>query len=150
MKWALLHSDVPSDIYLPQQAKVMIHRDNHQHCLSLLKVLPALQIFPSVHHPGFSHRRCLCLGQKCASFEPRKGEWCWQCPYQTFSYIVAFLLTACSRNNFPIFGTLHALAVWGVTMGAVIRSCDVSTITCCIVPGKQISVTKHEKEKFIP
>lgn len=59
-------------MYLPQQAKVMIHRDNHQHCLSLLKVVPVLQIFQSVHHPGFSHRRCLCTGQECAPLEHKR------------------------------------------------------------------------------
>lgn len=59
-------------MYFPQQAKVMIHRDNHKHCHSLLKVFPVLQIFPSVHHPGFSCRRYLCAEQKPASLEPKK------------------------------------------------------------------------------
>lgn len=41
---------------LHQEVKVMIHRDNHKCCLSLLKVLSLLQILPCMHHACFSHR----------------------------------------------------------------------------------------------
>lgn len=52
--------------------------------------------------------------EMCIFATQDRSNRCWGCPCQTFSYTVAFLITAWSRNNFPIFGTLHAVAVWGV------------------------------------
>lgn len=59
-------------MYLPQQAKVMIHRDNHKHCLSLLNVLPVHRFFHLCIILVLLTDAAFCAGQQCASLEPKR------------------------------------------------------------------------------